>query len=60
MASSVGGRRSPPSPSTTTPTATTTQGPPRALSPEEIIAQTNLLDDLMSDIGMGKFQKQLL
>ncbi|KAG0093337.1 hypothetical protein BGZ92_006203 [Podila epicladia] len=34
--------------------------PQRALSPEELIAQTNLLDDLMTDIGMGKFQKQLL
>ncbi|KAG0358020.1 hypothetical protein BG005_002821 [Podila minutissima] len=46
---------------------TRTPGPPsppppsqRALSPEELIAQTNLLDDLMTDIGMGKFQKQLL
>ncbi|KAF9957749.1 hypothetical protein BGZ72_001462, partial [Mortierella alpina] len=34
--------------------------PPRPLSPEEQIEQMNLLDDLMDDIGMGKFQKQLL
>ncbi|KAF9942217.1 hypothetical protein BGZ67_002550 [Mortierella alpina] len=34
--------------------------PPRSLSPEEQIEQMNLLDDLMDDIGMGKFQKQLL
>ncbi|KAF9951826.1 hypothetical protein BGZ65_005709, partial [Modicella reniformis] len=32
----------------------------RPLSPEEQLAQMSLLDDLMSDIGMGKFQKQLL
>lgn len=32
----------------------------RVLSPGEQLAQTTLLDDLMSDIGMGKFQKQLL
>ncbi|KAI1317558.1 hypothetical protein EDD11_008252, partial [Mortierella claussenii] len=32
----------------------------RSLSPEEQLARMNLLDDLMSDIGMGKFQKQLL
>ncbi|KAF9421063.1 hypothetical protein BGZ94_008935 [Podila epigama] len=38
-----------------------TSTPPRvALSPEELIAQTNLLDELMTDIGMGKYQKQLL
>ncbi|KAF9209630.1 hypothetical protein BGZ49_002786 [Haplosporangium sp. Z 27] len=33
---------------------------PRPLSPEDHSAQMILLDDLMSDIGMGKFQKQLL
>ncbi|KAF9365182.1 hypothetical protein BGX34_011077 [Mortierella sp. NVP85] len=32
----------------------------RSLTPGEHLAQMNLLDDLMSDIGMGKFQKQLL
>ncbi|KAF9382071.1 hypothetical protein BGX21_001933, partial [Mortierella sp. AD011] len=32
----------------------------RQLSPEEQSAQMSLLDDLMSDIGMGKYQKQLL
>ncbi|KAG0248693.1 hypothetical protein BG011_009997, partial [Mortierella polycephala] len=37
-----------------------TQLPTRPLSPEEQIAQMTLLDDLMDDIGMGKFQKQLL
>ncbi|KAF9433106.1 hypothetical protein BGZ76_009886, partial [Entomortierella beljakovae] len=34
--------------------------PSRTPSPEEQAAQMNLLEDLMSDIGMGKFQKQLL
>ncbi|KAG0049093.1 hypothetical protein BGZ83_006043 [Gryganskiella cystojenkinii] len=34
--------------------------PLRSLSPEELLAQSSLLDDLMDDIGMGKFQKQLL
>ncbi|KAF9908861.1 hypothetical protein EC991_009381 [Linnemannia zychae] len=33
---------------------------PRSLSPEELLEQTQVLDDLMDDIGMGKFQKQLL
>ncbi|KAG0330203.1 hypothetical protein BGZ99_007064, partial [Dissophora globulifera] len=37
-----------------------TASPPRSLSPEEQLEQMNLLDDLMDDIGMGKFQKQLL
>ncbi|KAG0372881.1 hypothetical protein BGX24_012455 [Mortierella sp. AD032] len=32
----------------------------RSLSPEELLEQTQVLDDLMDDIGMGKFQKQLL
>ncbi|GJJ74918.1 hypothetical protein EMPS_07276 [Entomortierella parvispora] len=34
--------------------------PMRSLSPEELLAQTSLLDNLMDDIGMGKFQKQLM
>ncbi|KAF9145760.1 hypothetical protein BGX30_007073 [Mortierella sp. GBA39] len=34
--------------------------PLRSLSPEELLEQTQVLDDLMDDIGMGKFQKQLL
>ncbi|KAK5814460.1 major facilitator superfamily domain-containing protein [Linnemannia elongata] len=34
--------------------------PLRSLSPEELLEQTQVLDDLMDNIGMGKFQKQLL
>ncbi|KAF9928627.1 hypothetical protein FBU30_002253 [Linnemannia zychae] len=34
--------------------------PIRSLSPEELLEQTQVLDELMDDIGMGKFQKQLL
>ncbi|KAF8929274.1 hypothetical protein BGZ47_001122 [Haplosporangium gracile] len=34
--------------------------PLRSLSPEELLEQTQVLNDLMDDIGMGKFQKQLL
>ncbi|KAG0268406.1 hypothetical protein BGZ95_002472, partial [Linnemannia exigua] len=37
-----------------------TSSPLRSLSPEELLEQTQVLDDLMDDIGMGKFQKQLL
>ncbi|ORZ28922.1 hypothetical protein BCR41DRAFT_344282 [Lobosporangium transversale] len=36
------------------------QTAPRSLSPEEQLARMTLLDELMDDIGMGKFQMQLL
>ncbi|KAG0289019.1 hypothetical protein BGZ96_007312 [Linnemannia gamsii] len=51
-----------PQPSTSAPAVSQLSSSPlvRSLSPEELLEQTQVLDDLMDDIGMGKFQKQLL
>ncbi|KAF9086584.1 hypothetical protein BGX23_008776 [Mortierella sp. AD031] len=47
-------------PTAIVPIPVASQYPLRSLSPEELLEQSQVLDDLMDDIGMGKFQKQLL